>query len=160
VNVDVVMLPAKPVALLKGKTTWENAFERLNVSLKTLENAVTQNELLIAGRPLTVFIETDDTGFTFEMMLPIDKMLEGKTSLSAEVMLGKTPEGKAYRFVHKGPYDDVDSTYEAITAYLDAKGVIAKDSFIEEYVTPFTKSDDPNLEINIFVQPKESEPKK
>jgi effector-binding domain-containing protein len=160
VNVDVVTLPAKPAAFLKGKTSWDNAFERLNASLKTLENTVTQNGLLIAGRPLTMFVETDDAGFTFEMMLPIDKMLEGKTSLSAEVSLGKTPEGKAYRFVHKGSYDDVDSTYEAITAYLDAKGVIAKDSFMEEYVTPFTKSDDPNLEINIFVQPKEVELKK
>ena len=32
---------------------------------------------------------------------------------------------------------------------------VAKDLFIEEYVTDLTDSTDPNLEINIFVQPKE-----
>jgi effector-binding domain-containing protein len=69
------------------------------------------------------------------------------------VRFARTPEGRAYHFVHKGPYDDIDSTYETITAYLDAKGILAKDVFIEEYATDFTTSAD-DLEINIFVQPR------
>jgi effector-binding domain-containing protein len=39
------------------------------------------------------------------------------------------------RFVHRGPYDDIDSTYETVTAYLDAKNIEVKDFFVEEYVS-------------------------
>jgi effector-binding domain-containing protein len=156
VNVDTVVLPAKPVAVIKGKETWEKGFERMTASLKVLEDSIKQNGLQVAGRPLTLFTQTDDAGFTYEMMLPIDKIPDGKTTLSPEVSVGKTPEGKALRFVHKGPYADIDSTYEAVTAYLDAKGLIVKDMFLEEYLTQLTKVDDPAFEANIFVQPKDT----
>ena len=102
-----------------------------------------------------MFIQTDDLGFRYDAMIPVPPGSEGHPPLSPEVRFGKTPEGKALRFVHKEAYDEIDETYETITAYLDAKNVTVKDMFIEEYVTDFTDSTDANLEINIFVQPKE-----
>ena len=63
------------------------------------------------------------------------RRLEGKTSLSDAVKIGKTPSGKAMRFQHLGAYADIDATYDAITAYLDEKGIDAQDTFIEEYPT-------------------------
>ena len=47
--------------------------------------------------------------------------------------MGKTPDGKALKFVHRGSYDNMDNTYEAITNHLDDKKLEAKDTFIEEY---------------------------
>ena len=45
----------------------------------------------------------------------------------------------------------MDSTYEAITNYLDDKGLEAKDLFIEEYATdPVTDQPD-KLVVNVFV---------
>jgi effector-binding domain-containing protein len=73
--------------------------------------------------------------------------------LTPEIKFAKTPEGKALRFVHKGSYEEIDATYETITAYLDAKGVTVRDAFVEEYVNDVPDATDPNLEINIFVQP-------
>ena len=49
--------------------------------------------------------------------------------------IGKSPEGKALKFVHRGSYDNMDNTYEAITNHLDDKKLEAKDTFIEEYIT-------------------------
>jgi DNA gyrase inhibitor GyrI len=88
-------------------------------------------------------------------MIPIAQIPEGKTELTPEIKFGKTPEGKALRFVHKDAYDEIDGTYETITAYLDAKDIVAKDAFIEEYVSDFTDGQDTNFEVNIYVQPKE-----
>ena len=67
----------------------------------------------------------------------------------------KTPEGKTFRFVHEDAYDEIDGTYETITAYLDAKDIVSKDVFVEEYVTDLTESSDANLKVNIYVQPKD-----
>jgi effector-binding domain-containing protein len=108
--------------------------------------------LQVAGRPLTYFIETDDMGFRYEAMLPVDRTPE--TGLPADVRAGQTPTGNALRFTHKAPYDDIDATYEGITAYLDAKGLTVRDQFLEEYVNEPNDSADPNFEINIYVQPR------
>jgi effector-binding domain-containing protein len=104
-----------------------------------------------AGRPIAVFTETDDNGFSYRTMIPIAAAPEGKTSLSDVVKLGQTPAGKAMKFPHRGSYADIDSTYEAITAYLDEKGLEAANLFVEEYLNDVKTPDDPNLQVDIYV---------
>ncbi len=55
------------------------------------------------------------------------------------------------RFEHLGSYADIDATYDAITAYLDEKGIDAQDSFLEEYANDVKDADDPSLQVNIYV---------
>ena len=43
------------------------------------------------------------------------------------------------------------STYEAITAYLDEKGLEARNMFAEEYLNQVKTSDDSSLEVDIYV---------
>jgi effector-binding domain-containing protein len=65
--------------------------------------------------------------------------------------IGTSPEGATLKFIHRGSYDNMDNTYEAITNHLDDKKLEAKDTFIEEYVTdPLTTNED-KLVINVFV---------
>jgi effector-binding domain-containing protein len=153
-NADEVVLTSKPVAILSGTSTWDDGFQTLKNSFKRIEEELTRAGIAPAGRPLAQFVETDDMGFHYEAMIPIPPQPEGSTRLTPEIRFGKTPEGKAFRFVHKDAYEEIDSTYETITAYLDGKGIAVKDSFIEEYVTDLTEPSDPNLEINVFVEPK------
>lgn len=151
---DEVTLTAKPAVVTSGSSTWDNGFNTLAGAVKRLSDELAKAGLKPAGHPLTRFIDTNDQTFRFEVLLPVDSVPEGKTELTPEVRFTKTPQGKALRFVHKAPYDEIDSTYEAITAYLDAKGIVVEDSFMEEYVTDLTNQADPELEINIFVTPK------
>ena len=153
-DVTEVTLPGKPAAVLPGESSWDEGFDNLKNAFAKIESELAKAGLRPAGRPLTVFVETDDMGFRYEAMIPVEAVSEGRPPLTPEIRFGRTPEGRAYHFVHKGPYDDIYSTYETITAYLDAKGIVAKDVFIEEYVTDFTERSDDNLEINIFVQPR------
>jgi effector-binding domain-containing protein len=154
-NVEEGMLVAKPTAVLSGTSTWDEGFNTLKAAFGKIEDALKQAGIAPTGRPLTIFVHTDDMGFRFEAMIPIAQVPEGKSELTPEIKFGKTPEGKAYRFVHKDAYDEIDGTYETITAYLDAKDVVSKDVFIEEYVTELTDSADVDLEVNIYVQPKD-----
>jgi effector-binding domain-containing protein len=55
------------------------------------------------------------------------------------------------KFEHRGSYDDIDSTYEAITAYLDEKGLEAQNIFIEEYLSTPKSADDQDMEVDIYV---------
>lgn len=152
---DEVMLSARPALTVRGQSTWDEGYDVLMKFFDKLKGEAGKAGLKPAGVPLASFLETDDTGFKFEAQLPLATVPAGRPGgLAPEFGIGKTPEGKAIRFVHRAPYDDIDSTYEAISAYLDAKGIEVKESFTEEYVNPGKDAGDTGLEIFIYVQPK------
>lgn len=154
-GVEEGVLVAKPTVVLAGISTWDEAFDNLKNAFAKIEGELKKAGIAPTGRPLTIFVDTDDNGFKYEAMVPIAQVPDGKTELTPEIKFGKTPDGKSFRFVHKDAYDEIDGTYETITAYLDIKEIVAKDAFIEEYVSDFTDSQDTNFEVNIYVQPKE-----
>ncbi|MXQ13469.1 GyrI-like domain-containing protein [Microvirga makkahensis] len=153
-GIEEGVLTAKPAAVLSGISTWDEAFTNLKNAVAKLEAELKKAGIPPAGRPLTIFVDTDDNGFKYETMIPVAQVPEGKSELTPDIKFGKTPEGKALRFVHKDAYDEIDGTYETITAYLDIKEIVAEDAFIEEYVSEFTDSQDTDFEVNIYVQPK------
>lgn len=148
---QAIDIAARPVAVLRGQGSWTDGLKTLSDSIAKVTAAAAKAGLAVNGRPLAVFTETDDNGFRFEAMAPIDKAPEGKPKLENGVEIGSSPAGKALKFQHRGPYDDIDSTYEAITAFLDEKGLDTKNLFVEEYLTDLKTSEDEGLEIDIYV---------
>jgi len=148
---EIVDLQAHPFAYVEGKAERDEIFTAIEASLKTVKAEIDKAGLKPSGRPIAVFIESDETGFRYHAGYPLEAAPEGKTALTDTVKLGQTPAGKAMRFVHQGAYADIDATYDAITAYLDEKGVDAKDDFIEEYTNDVKDADDPTLQVSIFV---------
>ncbi len=151
VSGQIVDVPARPVLVLKGQAKWDDAAKTLANSLAKVTAAATKAGLAPNGRPLTVFTDTDDNGFHYEAMLPIAKAPEGKVKFADGVEVGASPAGKALKFEHRGSYDEIDATYEAITAYLDEKGLDTNNVFIEEYLTNLTNAEDANVDVDIYV---------
>ena len=147
-NVD---LPARPFAYIEGKADKDEIYSAILNSLSSVKRDMDKANLAPAGRPIAVFVESDDAGFKFHAGYPLAAAPEGKSSLSDTVKIGQTPSGKAMRFEHQGAYGDIDATYDAITAYLDDKGIDAQDTFIEEYANDVKDPDDPTLQVNIYV---------
>jgi effector-binding domain-containing protein len=148
-TVQTVEVPARPVALMRGNATWDDGFKSITGALAQIKSEMTKAGLTASGHPFTVFVETDDAGFRYEAMIPLDKAPEGKSA--KDIQIGASPSGKAMKFQHRGPYDDIDATYEAITAYLDEKNIEAQNLFIEEYLTDPKAADDASLEVDIYV---------
>lgn len=152
-DVDEVTLPAKPVAILAGETKWEEARANLRASYKTIGETLAKLGLKPAGRPIALFTKTEDDGFQYEAMIPIESVPApaGETN---GVKFGSSPSGKALRFKHSGTYEEIDGTYETLIAYLDAKEIAVQDRFLEEYVTDLGEGADDKLDINIYALPK------
>jgi effector-binding domain-containing protein len=148
---QMIDVAAKPTAVISAKAKWADGFTAIKDAEDKLKAAVEQAGLQAAGAPLTVFTQTDDTGFSYEAMLPLTEKPKDKTELSDVVKLGTSPSGKALKFEHHGPYDDIDSTYDLITAYLDEKNLESQDYFVEEYPTELKTASDPNLAVTIYV---------
>jgi effector-binding domain-containing protein len=142
-------LTAKPIVYVKGKGTWDKAFETISNSLKKVKTYIDKEGLKADGLPMTIFTATDDTGFDYEAAIPIAE--PPKKPPDGGIAIGQSPEGHALKFVHRGSYDALDDTYEAITNYLDEKRLDAEDMFIEQYVTDPVSSDQNKLVVNVFV---------
>ncbi|MGL4495233.1 MAG: GyrI-like domain-containing protein [Beijerinckiaceae bacterium] len=151
---DEVELVAKKAATLRGKATWDAGYAKISEALMKIRAELLRAGIKPAGKSLALFLSSDDESFEFEAMVPIEADAQPKTPLGSEVKIGQTPTGKAFRFGHKGAYDSIDDTYEVLTAYLDAKGIEAKEQFIEEYLTEDLAALDENFALHVYVQPK------
>ena len=149
---QTLTLQPHPVIQLNGQATWDEGFKTLNEAFTKLNESLAKASTKATGNPMAVFTETDDAGFKFTAMVPVEKAPDAKPAdLAADVSFGDSPGGKVMKFQHRSAYDDIDSTYEAITAYLDEKGLEAKNMFAEEYLNRTKASDDNSLEVDIYV---------
>jgi effector-binding domain-containing protein len=145
---EEITLAPKTVVIAKGTANWDSAFDTLMGSFKSLTALLEKQEIKRSGNPMIVYTSTDDAGFTYLAELPVEQ--EPK-NLGKDMSMGKSPDGKALKFVHRGSYDNMDNTYEAITNHLDDKKLEAKDTFIEEYMTDPLKTEEDKLVINVYV---------
>lgn len=145
---EEITLAPKQVLAFSGKANWDSAFETLMDAFKQMTALLDKQSIKPSGNPMIVYTSTDDTGFTFLAEIPVDQEPKG---LPKAMSVSKSPEGRALKFVHRGSYDNMDNTYEAITNHLDDKKLEAKDTFIEEYMTDPLKTAEDRLVINVYV---------
>jgi effector-binding domain-containing protein len=146
---EEVTLPPRTIVYLKGTSTWDSAFDTLVDAFKSLKEYLDKEGIAPTGPALTIYTQTDDRGFSFEAAMPVAAAPANPPK--GDIAVGQAPSGKALKFVHRGSYEAMDATYEAITNYLDDKHLEAKDLFIEEYATDPVKADPDNLVVNVFV---------
>ena len=145
---EQITLEPKKAVIIKGTANWDSAFDTLIDSFKALNALLDKQGIKASGNSMIVYTSTDDTGFTFLAEIPVD---QDPKNLTKDMSIGKSPEGRALKFVHRGSYDNMDNTYEAITNHLDDKKLEAKDTFIEEYITDPLKTAEDKLVINVYV---------
>lgn len=146
---EEVTLPERTIIYVQGHSRWDSALDTLVEAFKTLNEYMDKHEIKAAGPGMTIYTKTDDTGFAFRAAMPISEA--PKDPPKGDLAIGQAPSGRALKFIHRGSYDAMDSTYEAITNYLDDKGIDAKDSFIEEYTGGPLKPGDDDMLVSVFV---------
>jgi effector-binding domain-containing protein len=146
-----VELKGRPAVALAGSADWDDGMHAIADAIDRLRVEMSKAGLEPAGNPLAVFVETDDKGFRYEAMIPLASQPETAPVLSNGVRIATSPAGKTMKFEHRGSYDEIDTTYEAITAYLDEKGLEAQNLFVEEYLNLPKTSEDEGAQVDIYV---------
>jgi effector-binding domain-containing protein len=144
-----VALQAKTIIAMKGTATWETAFQTLVGAFKSIDDYLDKQKLKPSGEPLVVYTDYDDIGFHYQVGIPVAEA--PKNPPHGRLKIGQSPSGKSLEFVHRGSYDAMDTTYEAITDYLDNERLETEDMFIEEYVTDPVTTPQDKLIVNIYV---------
>lgn len=146
---EEVTLPERTIVYVSGSGKWDNAFETIVDALKTVNGYLQKQGIKPAGLPMTIYTSTDDTSFQFQAAVPVTDAPNNPPT--GDLAVGKTTAGRAFKFVHRGSYEDMDTTYDAITNFLDEKQLDAQGSFIEQYVTDPATTPQEKLVVEVYV---------
>jgi effector-binding domain-containing protein len=147
-GVEVVLTP-KLIIFMKGNSTWDKALDNLQDAFKSVYELIDRTGLAKAGPAMTIYTQADDTGFSYQAAVPITAA--PANAPKGDIAVGQSPGGKALKFIHRGSYDSMDNTYEAITNHLDEKRLEAADSFIEEYETDPVTTPEDKFVVTVYV---------
>jgi len=120
-----------PIETLKGepKAYITRTARMADISTVMMKTFATLSELFakakapMTGMPSARYITYDDASTTFELGFPC--RTEDEAALrTAGLLIGKSPEGRSMTATHIGPYDPVGSTYNAMIAAMEAKGLV------------------------------------
>lgn len=143
-----ITLPEKTIVYLSGSGTWETAYETLVEALRTVHGYIDKRGLKPDGDAMMIFTGADDTRFEYKAAVPVMGPLDNPPQ--GDLAVGPAPSGKAYKFVHRGPYEGMENLYEAITNFLDEKNIEPGDFFIERYVTDPRHTPEEELVIEVI----------
>ena len=146
---EEVNLPEQTIIYFSGTGQWDNAFETIVDGFKAVSGYLKKAGIKPSGPPMTIYTSTNDTSFQFRAAFPLAEAPKDKPT--GDIAVDKTAPGKAYKFVHRGSYDDMDTTYDAITNFLDEKQLDAKGLFIEQYDTDPISTPPDKLVVEVFV---------
>jgi effector-binding domain-containing protein len=146
---EEVTLPERKALFRRNKTSWEQAWINLVATFKTVRAEAERLKLKAIAPSLVIYRSTSDEGFEFDAALPIEG--DPASPPGEDFKIGPTRTGKAVKFVYRGPFDAMDSTYENISNYIDSKRIDAEDLSIEEYVTDPVVTKPEEIVINIYM---------
>jgi effector-binding domain-containing protein len=151
---DQVTFPARTVLFRAGEAGWDEGWAKLVEAFRDLRTAADKLGLKVTGSGLVIYRGTSDDGFKFEAALPV----EGAPNMPPAdgFALAPGPSGKALKFVHRGSFDTLDSSYESILNFIDTQKLNAADLAIEEYTTDPVTTKPEDLVIYIYMALKEA----
>jgi len=87
-----------------GNASWDSAFDTLIDSFRSLSALLDKQGIKPAGNSMIVYTSTDDAASRFWPKSRSNRIEEPHKDMS----IGKSPDGKALKFVHRGSYDNMD----------------------------------------------------
>jgi effector-binding domain-containing protein len=146
---EQVTLPELTIVYVTGSGQWDTAYETLKAAFQSINTALDKLGVKPDGLPLTIYTENDDNGFKFQAAVPVK--VAPSLPPESEIKVGKSPGGPALKFVHRGSFDQVETTYEAISDHLDEKKLEPREPIIEQYAKDLATTPEDDLVIDIYV---------
>jgi effector-binding domain-containing protein len=146
---EQVTMTERTIVYLEGAGAWDSAFETIVRAFKSVYDAMAKLGAKPDGAPMTIYTATSDTGFQFQAAVPVARAPAPPPR--SDIKIGKSPAGTALKFVHRGSYDEMDTTYEAISHHLEERNLEAQDLFVEQYVRDPVTTPEDDLVVEIYV---------
>ncbi|MGD9738974.1 MAG: GyrI-like domain-containing protein [Bauldia sp.] len=114
IKVEAVTVADAPMLYVSQRIPMEPATieKAIDHAMTELGSFMKEAGIAPAGRPVAVYRDYHEGVVTLDFGMPVPEAATEKAS--GEVMAGRTPAGAAQRAIHRGPYDTLVETYEAL----------------------------------------------
>jgi len=150
--VDVAALDILYLAIANASGSRQNSNEvalNLAAAHQEISSFMADNGLQMSAQPMAITRAWSESAYQFDAAIPVHmKPLE----LRGNLQLGQLPSGPAVRFVHRGPYAQMASSYEKLAAYMAAHGLPEGEVSWEHYVSDPGETDEVDLITHIYFQ--------
>lgn len=99
-----------------------------------------QHALPITGNPIARYQSMGPGLWTVDCVLPLAEQADSSDDLQA----GNLESGDVIKATHLGPYEDLESSYIAIQAFMEKEGLSSRGAHWEQYVTDPGDEPDPS----------------
>ncbi len=149
---ETVHTRVMPMIYVTDEVTWdqEDISEKMGKAFQTLGEFMEAHRIAPAGPPLTVYYDYGEAGMRMDVGFPVPP--PALSDARGEIMAGSTPSGRAFKFVHRGPYDKLRDAYAEIRAHFEAEGIPASPVCWEVYVNDPGKTPENELITEIFMK--------
>jgi len=131
--------------------------QAMGEGFEALEAYRREHDLAVTGPPRAIYKSYDESGTTFTLALPVGPV-DAEPAAGGDVRVAELPAGPALRFTHRGPYEGLMGTYEAIRKWLEDQGMLESEAdwakympMWEVYATDPTSSPADELVTYIYV---------
>lgn len=121
IEVETVELPDQPALCVRFRTSMEKITEDIGRAYGVVFAHLGKVGGIPAGPPFALYYDIDMNPDDFEMetCAPVVSEVAGEGEVEFRVL----PGGKFLQTMHRGPYDKMETTYEALFAYMNENGL-------------------------------------
>ena len=140
-DIEQRTLPEQPTMVIRGKVKLEDIPSFLGRVYSTVERQVNESGAHAIGAPFARYRALDPEYREFEIEAGVPVLVAAPGH--GEVHGSSLPGGPAAVTVHIGPYERLESAYDAITAWLEQQGATPNGPAWEVYHTDADEQPDP-----------------
>jgi len=117
-DIELKDLPSQTVLCIRTRTSVEKLPQIIGESYMKIANYLQDLREQTAGVPYTAYYNMDMQDLDVEMGFPVSKPLPEKEEIKSR----EIPAGRAITVMFKGPYSDMEPTYNEIMRWMEEKG--------------------------------------
>ena len=116
---ELIERSAQPTLSVRTRTTVQDLPQTFGAAYSKIMQYMGELGETPGGAPFAAYYNMDMQDLDMEIGFPVLSVLPGR----GEVQAGQIPAGKAAACLHTGPYPEIASAYNALSAWIAAQGI-------------------------------------
>jgi effector-binding domain-containing protein len=118
-QIEVVETDVVPALSIRTRCPYSKLVPKAFASFEAIEDYLSTLDEEPSDRPFIAFYNQDKEDMDVELGYPVSKELAGNSDIEAS----QIPGGKKLTCLYKGPYQQMEAAYHAMSGYIGEKGL-------------------------------------
>jgi effector-binding domain-containing protein len=150
-QIETVQTKSQPMLYVSKTSTMvpDDIGKAMGEAFDALGRFVGAHQVPVVGPPLAIYRDYSAGGVTMDVGFPV--AASAVDLADGEIKAGETPGGKALKAVHRGSYDTLRQTYDALGRHMAESGIPTPRYSWEVYLNEPGTTSDADLVTEIFM---------